>query len=303
MSNSSESRSPLVSVIIPNFNYARYLPQTIGSVLSQSYKNVEVIVVDNGSTDHSLEVLKNFGSQIQVIAQENRGQAGARNRGIEECNGEFIAFLDADDFWLPSKLEKQMQVFKSKPEVGAVYCGVIRADGNLNPLRTILPEKRGDILEEFVHMAGAVVQGGESTAIFRRECFLKAGVFDTKLSISTGWDMFRRIAAYFPFDYVAEGLVKYRMHGQNAHQNLDVFEKDILMRLEKMFSDRSCERVYSFKNEAYGRSYLAISGSYLHSRRILKAIKYLWKSVATWPESFFYVVGLPWRFLARHWKT
>ncbi|HEY0656892.1 MAG TPA: glycosyltransferase family A protein, partial [Pyrinomonadaceae bacterium] len=102
---------PKVSVIIPNYNYAKYIAETIDSVLAQTYPNLEVIVVDDGSKDDSLKILRSYGDKITVIEQKNQGVARARNIGTAYSNGEYIAFLDADDVWLPEKLARQMEKF------------------------------------------------------------------------------------------------------------------------------------------------------------------------------------------------
>src|SRR5438309_4900890 len=99
---------PLVSVVVPNYNYGRYVREAVDSVLGQTYPAVEVIVVDDGSSDDSLSVLQSYGSKIKLVVQPNGGVHKARNRGIEESKGEFVAFLDADDVWEPTKLERQV---------------------------------------------------------------------------------------------------------------------------------------------------------------------------------------------------
>ena len=104
-----------VSVIIPNYNYAQYVGQAINSVLNQTYSNIEIVVVNNGSTDNSLDILKGFGDRICLVNQENLGQSGARKSGLSRATGDFIAFLDADDMWDPKKIEKQiMEVIPEK---------------------------------------------------------------------------------------------------------------------------------------------------------------------------------------------
>src|SRR5437870_11720 len=104
--------SGFVSVIIPNYNYAHYVSQAIDSVLAQTYPHREVIVINDGSTDNSAEVLRSYGDSIRWIDQENRGQSVARNRGIEESRGDLVAFLDGDDAWLPTKLQRQIECLR-----------------------------------------------------------------------------------------------------------------------------------------------------------------------------------------------
>lgn len=289
---------PLVSVVIPNHNYAQFVGAAIESALAQTYSPIEVVVVDNGSTDESLAVLRAYGDRIRVVAQENRGQAGSRNRGIEESSGEFVAFLDADDVWLPHKLEKQMRLF-DRSEVGLVYSGLIIGDAALKPLREVMPTFTGRVLKEFALAAGAVVQGGESTAIIRKECFAKVGPFDSGLSISCGWDFYRRVASCYEIAAVFEPLTVYRQHGTNAHSRVDVFEHDVLLRLEKLFSDPLSSEVHGLRRRSYGRSFLMLAGCHLRAGSLCGATRYALKAVAAWPPAAGYLALLPFRRLVR----
>ncbi|MGH9916397.1 MAG: glycosyltransferase family 2 protein, partial [Pyrinomonadaceae bacterium] len=112
---------PLVSVIVPNYNYGHFLRETIESALAQSYQNREIIVVDDGSKDNSDEVIKSFGDQIKPVFKENGGMSSALNAGLKVSRGEWIALLDADDLWLPDKLEKVMSRAKANPNATLIY--------------------------------------------------------------------------------------------------------------------------------------------------------------------------------------
>jgi glycosyltransferase involved in cell wall biosynthesis len=208
-----------VSVIIPNFNYADFVGEAIQSVFRQTYQNTEIIVVNNGSTDNSLEILRSFGDRIIVIDQANLGQSGARNAGLAKSTGELIAFLDADDLWDPDKLEKQIMLLHSDTQL--IYSGLSRFDSQSGlDLTSDLPVYSGDCTSHFLMNPGvAVVLGGESTALFTRELLNKVGKFDTTLNISAGWDFFRRCSVFTNFNYVPEVLVKYRIHGNNMSSN------------------------------------------------------------------------------------
>jgi glycosyltransferase involved in cell wall biosynthesis len=289
--------APRVSVVIPNHNYAEFVGQAIDSVLAQTYRDFELIVVNNGSRDNSLDVLHAYGGRIRLFDQEDRGQAGARNRGIEESCGELIAFLDADDVWEPTKLEKQVPLFDD-PSVGLVYCGHCVTDQDLNVLEVHLPTHRGRLLRRFADVSATII-GGESTAVIRKRCFDELGNFDPRLSISAGWDMYRRICSRYKVEVVTEPLMLYRQHGSNAHLRVTVYEQDVLLRLKKMFADPLSAELMPLKAQAYGRAYLALSGSYLHQGNWRKCLNYAAQALITWPPSLAYLLSTPWRTAAR----
>lgn len=118
---SKPAREPLVTCVINNYNYARYLHNAIGSVHRQTYKNIELIVVDDGSTDHSRDIIASYGERLRPILTENGGQAHAVNLAAEAANGEYVAFLDSDDFWLPGKIEKMVELALKRPDAGLLY--------------------------------------------------------------------------------------------------------------------------------------------------------------------------------------
>jgi len=226
-----------ISVIIPNYNYARYLDQAIQSVLKQTYNNLELIVVNNGSTDDSLKVLEKYGNQILLIDQANLGQSGARNSGLSLAKGELIAFLDADDFWEPNKLESQSQLVNDSTQL--VYCGIMQfkdpGDGNT---QILLPKYRGNCSSNFIDLPGAsIVLSGESTALFSRDLLEKVGNFDSGLNSTAGWDFFRRCSRFTNFDFVNQPLVNYRLHSSNMSKSNTKVIQDMRLAYSKLFSD------------------------------------------------------------------
>ena len=292
------SDAPLVSVVIPNYNCARFLAETLDSVFAQTYPNLEVIVVDDGSTDDSLKVLESFASRVRVMRQANQGVSAARNAGIRESRGAFVAFLDADDLWHPDKLTKQIALF-ANPAVGLVYCAVEYIDERGRSLGTNFTGRRGRVLRSIALLQGTIVLAGGSTAVIRRECFDKAGDFDRALSTAADWDMFRRIACYYEIDVVREPLMRYRLRTRSMHRNLDAFEHDMLHGFSSMFADPAAAEVHHLKRRAYGAVYLMLSGSFLHARQWRKCFGYLWRSLVSWPFSVTYVAALPLRHAQR----
>jgi teichuronic acid biosynthesis glycosyltransferase TuaG len=228
-----------ISVIIPNYNYARYLDQAIQSVLIQSYENVELIVVNNGSTDNSLEVLKKYGDKILLINQPNLGQSGARNSGLSRSNGDLIAFLDADDFWQPNKLEMQIGLINDDTQL--IYCGIAPfKDLRNEKLQSVLPKYKGNCIEYFIDLPGAsIVLSGESTALFSRELLNQVGTFDAELNSTAGWDFFRRCSRLTNFDFVSEPLVNYRLHSSNMSNSNAKVILDMRRAYSKLFKDKA----------------------------------------------------------------
>ena len=158
---------PTISVVIPCYNAAPFLRETLESVFVQTYPPLEIIVVDDGSTDESAVIAESFGSPVRVIRQENQGESVARNRGIEEAGGDWVAFLDADDLWLPNKLERQIQVLRDAPESMAIHTGCCRffPDGTEAPYPFSIPDvsDRFTLLNYLLHHSLCI-----STAMVRR---------------------------------------------------------------------------------------------------------------------------------------
>lgn len=206
-----------VSVIVPSYNHAPYIRQCVDSALGQTYRDFEVIVDDDGSTDGSLDILREYGNSITLISQANRGTQAARNAAIAASSGELIAILDSDDYWLPHKLTAQVALFDRRPELGLVYAF---AD-TVNPAgeRTNVGWHLG---APVTHRYGALAQLllgchiPALTAVFRRTCIEDVGSFDENLLGSGDWDLWIRIAARYPIACVEQSLAHYRIHPTNT---------------------------------------------------------------------------------------
>ncbi|PYS51296.1 MAG: glycosyl transferase family A [Acidobacteria bacterium] len=285
---------PLVSVIIPSYNYARYIGEAIDSVLAQTYANVEVVVVDNSSTDNTLEVLRGYGDSIRWFQQPNQGVSGSRNRGIVESGGELVAFLDADDVWLPEKLARQVEFFND-PCIGMVYCGLQFIDALGNPLERSVEGLRGQVLKRMALLEAPGIPACGSSAIVRREALEKAGGFDRELSISADWDMWRRISCHYDVEFLPEPLVLYRQHDSAMHLKVDVFAHDMLHAFESMFSDAAAREVHPLRRRCYANLYAQLSGSYHYAGQWRKSIRYGIKSALLWPPRLAYLLAFPYR--------
>lgn len=205
---------PRVSVIIPTYNAGRLVCQAIDSVLNQTFSDYEIIVVDDGSTDDTIDRLTTYGDSIYYIYQENRGRSAARNRGIHQARGQYIAFLDADDCWLPDKLNKQITLIESHRELGLVYSWAQAIYGD---------EKRSRILGQDFDQTGVfdAFEGltlGKSipilTVIVKREYLQQAGGFDEEITVVEDWALWLRVALQCKFGFVPKVLAFYRLSGK-----------------------------------------------------------------------------------------
>ncbi len=205
--------SELVSVVIPCHNCAQYVSEAIESVLGQSYQHREIIVVDDGSTDRTPEVLAGYADRVRVVRQARAGEAEARNAGLRVARGKHIGFLDADDLWLPEKLERQVALLETRPDCAWVYTDCCRFDEGGRAPRSHFQSAaarppEGHILADFVKWHPPLV----ITVLARAECVAQVGWFDRTLPVAPDTDFLLRLAAGFPAGCVDEVLALYRQH-------------------------------------------------------------------------------------------
>ncbi len=287
---------PLVSAIIPNYNYARYLCDAVDSVLAQTYPKIEIIVVDDGSKDDSREILRRYGDRITAIFQQNQGVAAARNRGVAESSGEYIAFLDADDAWLPAKIDNQMSRFKSGDErLGLVHVGVADIDDRGNFLGESTEGMEGDVSGELLMFRRPVIQGGGSGFMMPRSVFEEVGGFDTRMSTSADWDISYRVCSRYKVGFVPEVLLKYRVHGSNMHGNIAAMEHDMMLGYEKAFANGATAN----SRECYGSLHSVLAGSYFRVGRYSDFARHAAKSIWNKPSNFGYFAAFPLRRLIK----
>lgn len=208
---------PLVSVIIPSFNRAIATLAAVRSVQQQTEIRTEILVVDDASTDVTASLISEAGKEDQrirlLVQLRNKGVAAARNRGMRQARGQFLAFLDCDDLWKPDKLAMQLAFFKNAPaDVGLVYTGVERRDGERVELH--YPSSRGRILQEL--LLENVVYGGGSNVMIRREVLAAVGFFDQTLPAAEDHEYWIRIATFFAIDFVDQPLLIYNDQGCDA---------------------------------------------------------------------------------------
>jgi glycosyltransferase involved in cell wall biosynthesis len=203
-SNDAPSLGGAVDVVIPVRNGARTILQTLTSILGQTVTPGRIIVVDDGSTDDTVQIVANVGSDlIELVTTPPVGASHARNRGIEASRAEFIAFLDADDLWHPDKLQRQLQVFAADPDASVVYCGyaLLRPSGAMVEIRS--PSLRGFVFDEL--LKGGFV-GNSSSLVVRRETLRRIGGYDESLGFAEDTDLHLHLAQQFKFNFAEEIL-------------------------------------------------------------------------------------------------
>ena len=276
---------PKVSVVITCYNYGQYVETALQSVFSQTFQDFEIILVDDGSTDNSEEKIRPFlsDSRLKYIKQENSGQAKAKNRGINESSGEVIAFLDADDKWDKTKLEKQLPLFLNK-DVGVVYSKAKYIDEYDHPVNIVLKDKymrpRNGKVTDFLYMNNFVPF---SSSIVRRACFDKFGLFDESLPMGIDWDLWLRLSTQYKFDFVDESLFIYRIgHSGQMSKNVEERHKysdKIMERFRLKYPDFVSAKIYT---NAMAYTYFNRS-EYYSNKDPWKGIRFSLKSIKLAP--------------------
>jgi len=214
----SDGTGALVSIVIPTYNGARYLPEAIESALVQTYPYIEVVVVDDGSTDETAQLVAGYGKRVTYLRQDNAGPSVARNRGITASHGDFLCFLDSDDKLRP-EMVSALVAHADDETVGVVYCGhyLTSPDGKVVG-QSSLDGPSGDVFEELFRRGGLCVM---HAAIVRRSAALRAGLFDIRLRQWEDYEFWIRVAKCCKFKFVPAHLVEYRqLMGSNGRDPL-----------------------------------------------------------------------------------
>jgi glycosyltransferase involved in cell wall biosynthesis len=249
----------LVSVVIPTYNHARFLVDAVNSALAQSYRYTEIIVVDDGSTDGTSAVMTQFGNQVRYIRQENRGLSGARNTGILAAQGEYIALLDADDFWDRDYLTQVHAALAADAALGAVHTGMRFVDADGHPqaqpgIATVPADQMYERLLDGEFFAPSAV-------LVRRQVFATVGLFDLDLRASEDWEIWLRVARAYRFGGIARPLLYYRVHGSNMSGNPEHMLHYQLLTLGKHFGTLPAEVIDKPERwpSAYRRAFAAVA--------------------------------------------
>lgn len=291
--------APLVSAVVPAYNAAGTVRATVESILAQTVPHLEVIVVDDGSTDATAASVEAIADpRVRLVRQANAGVAAARNTGIGEARGSYVALLDADDLWLPHKLARQLAHLDRRPDLGVVAGGALYVDDALEvvdirpcftPVDPLLESLRFQNLPSF-----------PSTVLMRRTAIERIGLFDTDLVILEDWEYAVRSARHGLLGVVEEPVTLYRVHLGNRSRDLDIHIEPGFRVLHRLFADPSLrEDVRRREREIYARFFLMLAGGSIRAGDRVGAIRWLARGVGRDPRTLPYALALPARRLAR----
>jgi glycosyltransferase involved in cell wall biosynthesis len=278
----NQSKKPLVSVIMPNYNNEKFIAESIRGVQNQSYGNIELIIVDDGSKDRSLEVVKKAAaddSRVRIIPHaRNMGLPYARNTALKNSKGDYIGFCDSDDIWLPEKLDIQIEAFNRNPGIGVIHGDsiIIDAAGNLTGERfssTYATEKRakdGFIFNDLIRTNYISVP----TVLIRRTCYEDIGLFPENLKWLEDWMYMLRLANKYRFLYIREPVSKYRVHAGSSLHDEDGYEKSRLSVYPMMLSEFTLldEDIKAFLHQRMGRVLLGFGRPVESRRHLMKSL-------------------------------
>lgn len=248
---------PKVSIILPTYNRADMIRPAVESARAQTFTDWEAIVVDDGSSDDTRAVIAGISdARVRYLYQANKGLPGARNTGIRASSGEYVAFLDSDDAFLPEKLARQVPVLDARPELGLTAGGFIEVDAHMQVIREVRPWEKTPALElpDWVRACPFCV----GSPLVRRAWLERAGLFDEGMRFVEDWDLWLRMAALgCRMEWLREPVYLYRMHGGNMVRQAALMKNGMLQMFDKFFAQPELPAgVVALRGEAYGHAFL-----------------------------------------------
>jgi glycosyltransferase involved in cell wall biosynthesis len=275
-----ESSSPLISVIIPTYNRADFVADAIRSVQAQTYPRVEIIVADDGSTDHTPEIIAQFGGTVTYLRLPHRGQpAATRNAALSAARGEYVAFLDSDDLFTRDKLALQVSTLQANPSVGLVYSdGYYFRDDPSQPMGHLLdglPRPSGDALAQLLRGNFIV---SPAMVLTTRGSLDTAGLFDEDPGLFgvEDYDLWLRVSAHFPFLYIQGDVAAIRRHPRSISRDVAALRSGVLRVLEKLeqAEPHARRRYGDALNEGYARNHGAVAVALWNEREFPSAVRH-----------------------------
>lgn len=288
--------TPLVSIIIPCYNAEKYISDTIQSVINQTYSNWELIIVNDGSTDNSLQTIERFVSRdtrITLYNKKNTGVSDTRNCGIELCTGEYVAFLDADDVWLEKNLETKINTLLINSDYDYAFSNMYNADPKLNILCVAPKGTDIHILEKFLYWQGntEVIPGPCSNLIIKKRCFNDNIIrFETRLSNLADQFFCILLSSKYRGIYLDTPLLKYRILPNSMSRSLALLENDYKIMI-LLLKNITVFKSFRFKQKCFSNMYLILAGSWWKDgKNKTKGMIYLIKSFFTYPPVLFRLI-------------
>jgi glycosyltransferase involved in cell wall biosynthesis len=267
-----------VSVIVPAFNRSDLTVRTIKSILDQRYENIEVLVVDDGSTDDTAKKLEQFGSSIIYLYKINGGACSARNLGIKNATGDYLAFIDCDDIYYDDKVSKCVEYLEKRPSFGFVQTAIHLIDDDDKVVGSFSPSSKmatGWIAEKLI--LGDFISN--PTVIARKECFDNVGLFDESIFMPADWDMWLRMAEKYQAGYINEPLSGYRITNGYTIAHLQTNLKEEIYVLEKTFKRGKIKISRNLKRKSYANMYYRIGKLYGAGGDIKKSHDFFQKAI------------------------
>jgi glycosyltransferase involved in cell wall biosynthesis len=286
-----------VSAIIPAFNAEHVLATAIDSVLAQTKAPLECIVVDDGSTDSTADVARRYCGRIRLIQKENRGAAAARNRGARVASGELLAFLDADDRWLPERLERGLETLAAHPHVDAVMCATEVVDADLRPGEMIRQDP--NLTEEEMVLCRAPLVSTGSNLLITRACFEAVGGFDETLPSKAGaedWLMIFHLVEREALTTIPDVLVQYRLHEGNTSTSATRLEADMVEAFDRIYSRPGLKpQLRLARRRGYANLHRMLAGAYYAEGSLPAFARHFFKSIRWHPSTLPYFLATPLR--------
>lgn len=277
----------LISVVVPVYNGELTVEETVRSVLNQTFSDFELIVINDGSTDSTPDILSKIQDpRLKVFSYSNAGLSASRNRGIKLASGELISFIDADDLWTPTKLESQLNALLANPRSAISYSwtNCIDASGNLLDFG-IHVTADGDVFSKLLKF---FFLGSGSNALIRKQVFDEVGYFDETLTSAEDWDMFLRIASQYDFSAVPEPQILYRISDNSMSRNVIRQERESLKVIERAYSREPGKSISHLKKYTYANLFIYLASHALRGAPDREngkiAARFLWISIKNNPS-------------------
>jgi glycosyltransferase involved in cell wall biosynthesis len=279
----------LVSIIVPAYNAEKYIIDTLNSVLHQTYQNWELIIVNDGSTDNTHQIIESLlpHPKIRYVQQVNSGVSSARNKGMQQAKGDYFSFLDADDCFAPNNLELKITALEQQTNLFFSYSDVIDCDETLQPKTTVSSYGGGDLLNHLLLWDRPVIRALSSNIIIKNKCYTDGLKFDTDLSTAADQMFAMQIASKYKGAYVNKPLIKYRVLTNSMSRNIRVMERDHILVYTKA-RQLQLFKSFVFQQKCFSNLYFTLAGSWwVNGHDKLRGLFFILRALIAYPPCIF----------------